>query len=89
VTSARKRLERITDGLLFEFTSTLALTYSIRPMPSVIQRWRDKTEAALIEAMLMGQHEAQRSNDNGSPFDDPLEDTRPLSKRPTPLPPKR
>lgn len=88
MSSARKRLERLTDGLLFEFTSVMALVYKVRPLPSIVQRWRDKTEAALIEAMMIGQYE-NRDPREGAPFDDPLEDTRPIPRTPTPLPPKR
>jgi xanthine/CO dehydrogenase XdhC/CoxF family maturation factor len=84
VTSVRKRLARLTDGLLFEVTSALALAHQIRPHPSLIQRWRDKMESALIEAMLIGQHEARLAEDEQAEVE--LADTRPLKTQPPPKP---
>lgn len=86
MTPIRKQLERLTDGLLFEITSALALAYQVRPLPSIVQRWRDKAEAALIEAMLIGQANAQQPLAAAKPDEtvDELADTKPLKTRPPP-----
>jgi hypothetical protein len=82
VTTVRKRIARLTDNLLWEVTSVLALAHQVRPLPSVISRWRDKIEASLIEAMLIGQHEARERE----PTDEEMADTRPLKTQPPPKP---
>jgi hypothetical protein len=78
VTSVRKRISYLTDRVLLEITTGLSLAYQLRPLPSLIQRWRDHLEIALVDAMLVGKAEAEVP----LPLTAELADTQPVKGPP-------
>lgn len=78
MTSVRKRISYLTDRVMLEITTGLALAYQLRPLPSLIQRWRDHLEIALVDAMLVGKAEAEVRE----PAEAELADTQPVKAPP-------
>lgn len=78
MTSVRKRISYLTDRVMAEITTGLALAYQLRPLPSLIQRWRDHLEIALVDAMLVGKAEAEKP----LPAEAELADTQPVKAPP-------
>lgn len=86
--SVRKELQRLCQSFMFELTSSLQLGHQLRPLPSMLQRWHDKLEATLLDAMMIGRQLERADNEPPPPPTvDELADTKPLKTRPPP--PKR
>lgn len=76
MTSVRKRISYLTDRVMLEITTGLALAYQLRPLPSLIQRWRDHLEIALVDAILVGKAESEMQ----PPAEAELADTQPVGQ---------
>lgn len=83
-----RHIERLADRIMLTFLSTVVRLYSIRLLPESVERIRHVVEDALREAATAGKLDTLHPAQTFGP-DQSMIDTRPMNKRPPPLPPPK